>query len=494
MIRLQDQLFIGFRHIALVLVALGIVQLHPLHFERVAGPLGIDLEIHTLRRLHLDDQQVGRKLLEGLIILDPRQAFELHHNLGARPVQALACPDIDGHPAPAEIVHMRLKGDIGGHAGGGIDPLFFPVARHPLAFGILPQHDLPAGILAAKEPEGFERLHLLIPDGFGLKVHRRLHGDERQHLHEVVLQHILENAGLLVIRAPPLHPQGFSGGNLDVVHMVMVPQRLKEGIAKADGQDVADHLLAQVMVDAVNLALLQGLGNTLVQFPGAGQVRTKRLFDHHPVAGVALPGQAVVMQVPDHRAKMLRRHRQEEQAHHGAPGALLGLLQVGFQPLVAVRLFDELHLVVVQALHEPGQLLLIHLGAGVRGDGGFRLRPVCLVVPGLAANGNHPGILRQAPFRHQVIKCWQEFPVGQIPRASKNQHRQPFPVGRSLAVHHIRTPFPMIALSYPAGSHLSPSENAPAGPAGLTACCFWFSPMAAIKCWKISALSYSPEK
>ncbi len=264
------------------------------------------------------------------------------------------------------------------------------------------------------------------------------------------MQHVPEDAGLLIIGTPPLHPQCLGGGDLDVVDVVVVPEGLKEGIAKADGQDVPDHLLAQVVVNAVDLAFLQRLGNALVKRPGAVQVRAKRLFYHHPVAGVAPLGQAVFMQMAHHRLKMLRRHRQEEQPHRISRP--LRFSQESLQPLEALRLADELHLIVKQPREKTLQMRLIHPGAGMGLHRCPGFRPVGCIVLGPTADGNHPAVLRQAAFRHQVVQRRQQFAVGQIPRAAKNQHRQRFPLAGVLPVDHVpRPPFYPVCLSYPKG-------------------------------------------
>ena len=51
-------------------------------------------------------------------------------------------------------------------------------------------------------------------------------------------------------------------GDLDVVDVVLVPDRLEQVVGEPEGQHVLDRLLAEVVVDAVELALLEGAGST----------------------------------------------------------------------------------------------------------------------------------------------------------------------------------------------------------------------------------------
>jgi hypothetical protein len=52
-----------------------------------------------------------------------------------------------------------------------------------------------------------EDIHFLVADLVGLKAHRGLHGDTAEELEEVVLHHVPEGAGLLVVERPALDPR-----------------------------------------------------------------------------------------------------------------------------------------------------------------------------------------------------------------------------------------------------------------------------------------------
>ncbi len=88
---------------------------------------------------------------------------------------------------------------------------------------------------------------------------------------------------------------GFSHGDLDVIDIIPVPDRLKEGVGEAEGQDILDRLLAQVMIDAEDLTFIEDFGEVAVQGPGRVEVAAERLLHHDTVPVAVLiklhPGQ-----------------------------------------------------------------------------------------------------------------------------------------------------------------------------------------------------------
>ena len=48
-------------------------------------------------------------------------------------------------------------------------------------------------------------------------------------------------------------PIDLGHGDLDVVHVAAIPERLEDAVAEPEDEQVADRLLAQVVIDAVDL-------------------------------------------------------------------------------------------------------------------------------------------------------------------------------------------------------------------------------------------------
>ena len=73
----------------------------------------------------------------------------------------------------------------------------------------------------------------------------------------MVLEDVAARAGLLVELAAALDAEVLGHGDLDVVDVAPVPERLEDAVAEAEDHQVADGLLAQVVVDAVDLRLVE---------------------------------------------------------------------------------------------------------------------------------------------------------------------------------------------------------------------------------------------
>ncbi len=64
---------------------------------------------------------------------------------------------------------------------------------------------------------------------------------------------------VLVELAAPLDADRLGRGDLDVVDVLAIPQRLEQAAGKAQRHDVLDRLLAEEMVHPIDLMLLQRL-------------------------------------------------------------------------------------------------------------------------------------------------------------------------------------------------------------------------------------------
>ena len=72
----------------------------------------------------------------------------------------------------------------------------------------------------------------------------------------MVRHHVAQCAGFLIEAATGFHADGFGDGDLHVVDAVAVPHRLEHPVGEAQRHDVLHRLLAEEMIDAVDLMLL----------------------------------------------------------------------------------------------------------------------------------------------------------------------------------------------------------------------------------------------
>ena len=74
-----------------------------------------------------------------------------------------------------------------------------------------------------------------------------------------------------------------------MVDVVAVPQRLEDAVGEAQGEDVLDGLLAEIVVDPVDLVLPEHRGELGAERPRGVEVVAERLLDHDPCPAVARP-------------------------------------------------------------------------------------------------------------------------------------------------------------------------------------------------------------
>ena len=102
----------------------------------------------------------------------------------------------------------------------------------------------------------------------------------------MALNHVAQGTGLLVERAPATYANRLGGGDLHVVHIAAIPERFKDAVAKAEGEDVLHGLLAQVVIDAVNVVFREHPLHHFIQGARRFKVMPEGLLDHQtPVAG-----------------------------------------------------------------------------------------------------------------------------------------------------------------------------------------------------------------
>ena len=125
------------------------------------------------------------------------------------------------------------------------------------ALGILRAHRIAQRLVAGLQLHGIEQFGLAGAHRVGGKARRRLHGDEREQLEQMVRHHVAQRAGRVVIIAAAADGQRLGDGDLHVVDMVAIPDRLEQAVGEAQHQNVLHRLLAEIMVDAENLIFLE---------------------------------------------------------------------------------------------------------------------------------------------------------------------------------------------------------------------------------------------
>src|SRR5574338_162029 len=94
----------------------------------------------------------------------------------------------------------------------------------------------------------------------------------------MVRHHVAKSTCFFVEARSVLNPKSFGCRNLHIVDMLAVPHRLKNRVTKAEHQDVLHGFFAEVVVDAVDVALVEHSTYPLVEFTRAFKVMAEGLF------------------------------------------------------------------------------------------------------------------------------------------------------------------------------------------------------------------------
>ena len=261
----------------------------------------------------------------------------------------------------------------------------------------------------ADRPDGLEHVDLPGPDLVGVERDGRLHRDEAEELDEVVLDHVAERARGLVVAPTVLDPDRLGDGDLDVVDVAAVPDGLEEGVREPQREHVLDGLLAEVVVDPVDLALTRARLEALCERPRARQVPPERLLDDEPV--VVLVGHEPGGAEPARdRADEERGDGEVEHAVRARPA---GRACVEVRGQARVRLgLRRVALEVAQAAGERGPAVLVagrRLPGRPGGEG-----PEGLVVHLLPVHADDLDVLGEVAVALERVEGREELPVREV--------------------------------------------------------------------------------
>ena len=100
---------------------------------------------------------------------------------------------------------------------------------------------------------------------------RRAHADQGQHLQGVVLDHVAHRPDGVVEAAAVVDAEVLGDRHLYVGDVLAVPDRLQDRVGEAQVGDVHHRLLAEVMVDAQDLLLVEHFAELGVELAGRSE-------------------------------------------------------------------------------------------------------------------------------------------------------------------------------------------------------------------------------
>ena len=158
-----------------------------------------------------------------------------------------------------------------------------PIPRYRLPVGraraILPERNKPQHVQRTQRDNPAQHLGLFVAYGIGGKGVGRFHRQKAKQLQQVIRHHIPQRAGLFIIAAPMLHPETLRHGDLHMVDVLAIPDRLEDPVGKPEDQNILHRLFPEIVIDPVDLPFLQDPLELVVQRPRRFQVMSERFFD-----------------------------------------------------------------------------------------------------------------------------------------------------------------------------------------------------------------------
>ena len=98
----------------------------------------------------------------------------------------------------------------------------------------------------------------------------------------MILDHVAQRARPLVVVGAALDADGLRGGDLHVIDVAAVPDRLEHAVGEAEHQQVLDGFLSEIVIDAEDLRFVEMGVEQPVQRAGAVEIGAERLLDDDP--------------------------------------------------------------------------------------------------------------------------------------------------------------------------------------------------------------------
>lgn len=84
----------------------------------------------------------------------------------------------------------------------------------------------------------------------------------------MILHHVAERSGMIVITAAMFHAHGFGDGDGHIINVTTIPHRLEQRIGKAERENILHRFFAEI-----NLRFIKNGGENGIQGAGGFQVR-----------------------------------------------------------------------------------------------------------------------------------------------------------------------------------------------------------------------------
>src|SRR5207245_784606 len=105
-------------------------------------------------------------------------------------------------------------------------------------------------------------------------------------LEDVTLNHVAERSRRFIKTAAALDAKRFRSTDLHVIDVIPVPKRLENAVAKTQHEQVLNGVLAQIVIDAVDLLFVEDVEDNLVQSFGGSKISSEGLLNNDANPGI----------------------------------------------------------------------------------------------------------------------------------------------------------------------------------------------------------------
>src|SRR5262249_24108729 len=130
-----------------------------------------------------------------------------------------------------------------------------------------------------KRTDGLQHLELFVAQCGRIEGSRRFDGHKGSELKDVALDHVAEGARGFVEAAAAFDAERLARGELHMIHIVAIPNRLQNAVAEAMDEQVLNGVLTEIVIDPIDLRFVEDAKHDLVELLGRSKIAAERLFD-----------------------------------------------------------------------------------------------------------------------------------------------------------------------------------------------------------------------
>ena len=226
------------------------------------------MNLYRLIALDIDDDTIGSiGILESEILT--LLEFDDDRCLFFR--EAFSCSQIEGNPLILGSIRLETHRDKCLHSRIRCHIFLLQVSS------ILTKNDIFSNI---SDRERLEDLSFCLSDTLSREVIGSSHEDECEHLEEMILYHISEGSGRLIVCPTIPDRERFTHGDLDIVDIMMIPYRLEKNIGKPKCEDILYSSFRHIVIDTIDLLFRKKWNEGMMERSGTLEISTEWLLEN----------------------------------------------------------------------------------------------------------------------------------------------------------------------------------------------------------------------